>query len=190
MLSTNLEMSQQKASKTEAELERTKVSLREAREEVQKAARESADAVSKSQHNNLLEEVCIYVLWRSFNIRNSARILFGKVNFCVCLSARYLDLKSRSRRCVFRVREKMIVVIINRYLVGMRFFRGEECVRCLVELDQLGMGSVGLMNEAVFNIPCALCVTNPRCLVALSANTMRFVNSINVHLQKLGRFSR
>lgn len=57
VLSTNLEMSQQRASKAEAELERTKVSLREAREEVQKAARESANAVSKSQHNEVLEQV-------------------------------------------------------------------------------------------------------------------------------------
>lgn len=52
-------MSQQRVAKSEAELDRTKRSLREAREEVQRAARDSADAVSKTQHKKLLVEVFI-----------------------------------------------------------------------------------------------------------------------------------
>ena len=61
VVTTNLELAQQRVSKSEAELDRTKLSLREAREEVQKAARDSVEAVSKSEHRKLLEEVCMYV---------------------------------------------------------------------------------------------------------------------------------
>lgn len=57
VVTTNLELAQQRVSKSEAELDRTKLSLREAREEVQKAARDSVEAVSKSEHRKLLEEV-------------------------------------------------------------------------------------------------------------------------------------
>lgn len=57
VLSTKLEMSEQKVAKGEAELERIKTSLREAREEVQNAARESANAVSRAEHKKLLVEV-------------------------------------------------------------------------------------------------------------------------------------
>lgn len=53
----NLEMSTQKVSTLEAELDRTKASLRETREEMQKAARVSVDAVSKTEHRKLLDEV-------------------------------------------------------------------------------------------------------------------------------------
>ena len=54
----NLEMSTQKVSTLEAELDRAKISLREVREEVQKVARDSVDAVSKTEHRKLLDEVC------------------------------------------------------------------------------------------------------------------------------------
>lgn len=53
----NLEMSTQKVSTLEAELDRTKATLREMREEMQKAARVSVDAVSKTEHRKLLDEV-------------------------------------------------------------------------------------------------------------------------------------
>lgn len=62
VVTTNLELSQQRVSKLEAELDRTKLSLREAREEVQVAARESVEAVSKTEHRKLLEEVCRIML--------------------------------------------------------------------------------------------------------------------------------
>ena len=69
-----MELSQQRVSKLEAELDRTKLSLREAREEVQRAARDSVQAVSKSEHRKLLEEVqyrvffcfacvCVFFVW-------------------------------------------------------------------------------------------------------------------------------
>ena len=54
-----MELSQQRVSKLEAELDRTKLSLRESREEVQRAARDSMEAVSRSEHRKLLEEVRI-----------------------------------------------------------------------------------------------------------------------------------
>ena len=59
VVTTNLELSQQRVSKLEAELDRTKLSLRESREEVQRAARDSMEAVSRSEHRKLLEEVRI-----------------------------------------------------------------------------------------------------------------------------------
>ncbi|CAN0518544.1 unnamed protein product, partial [Ectocarpus sp. 12 AP-2014] len=57
VVTTDLELSKQRVTKVEAELERTKQSLREAREEVQRAATESVEAVSKAEHRKLLEEV-------------------------------------------------------------------------------------------------------------------------------------
>ncbi|CAM9345119.1 unnamed protein product [Scytosiphon promiscuus] len=57
VLTTDLELSKQRVTKLEAELDRTKQSLREAREEVQRAASETVGAVSKTEHRKLLAEV-------------------------------------------------------------------------------------------------------------------------------------